>query len=434
MRTKFFAALLVLLACGFAAAPKAKHIAVLKVGSTPAGAKIEVNRDYLGNTPMSRTFEHGTYLVAVSKEGYETAYATVALQSDETVAPVLKPVCGICVLKTEPAGMDVVTQDNVLLGKTPLLCTSLPLGRHRLTISGVGVRAKTVEVNLSDRVPQHLSYDMTTDSGMLDVRSEPSGLEVRVNGTVRGSTPCSVNNVKGEAVVEIVAEGFEPFRRKVFLSPGEKQQLDAVLTALPGGLKVVSIPSGARVYVDDEYQGDSDLVISKVAGGERRVRVEKKGFETMARTVKIEKAKEQTEEFRLQSNTGGLAVSTSPAGATVFIDGKRVGVTTASSDGGMVSESLTIPAVAAGEHELKITAKGYADAVQKITIERDKVVTSQAVLIRRFIPNYQVVTRTSTIKGVLVHMNDDEIRLELRPGVMTSIPKHEVREHGELNE
>lgn len=433
MKMKFFAVMLVLSACGFAASPKAKNAAVLKIGSTPQGAKVEVNREHLGSTPMSRSFEHGTYLVAVSKEGYETAYATVTLQSDETVAPVLKPVCGICVLKTEPAGMDVVTQDNVLLGKTPLLCTSLPLGRHRLTISGVGVRAKTVEVNLPDRVPQHLAYDMTTDSGVLDVRSEPSGLEVRVNGTVRGSTPCSVSNVKGEAVVEIVSEGFEAFRRKVFLSPGEKQQLDAVLAALPGTLKVVSVPSGARVYVDDEYQGDSDLVIPKVAGGERRVRVEKKGFEAMARTVKIEKAKEQTEEFRLQANTGGLAISTSPAGATVFIDGKRVGMTKASANGA-VSELLTVSGISAGEHELKITAKGCDDAVQKITIEREKIATSQAVLIRRFIPNYQVVTRTSTIKGVLVNINDDEIRLELRPGVMTSIPKHDVREHGELNE
>ena len=87
----------------------------------------------------------------------------------------------------------------------------------------------------------------------------------------------------------------------------------------------MTIPDGARVYINDEFKGKSPYDFLNAQPGEYRVRVDMAGHEPNARTVTVDKGASSTEEFRLVKNTGRVEVITAPSSAMILIDGKRSG-------------------------------------------------------------------------------------------------------------
>ena len=118
-------------------------------------------------------------------------------------------------------------------------------------------------------------------------------------------TPLTVDRIpEGEATLEMTLEGCEPYKQTVKLAAGEAQELRAVLKPIPAELKVVSIPPGARIYIDTQFRGEAPVTAKDLAPGSYRVRAELVAHEPVARTVELTRAQKLVEEFRLESNSG----------------------------------------------------------------------------------------------------------------------------------
>ena len=65
-------------------------------------------------------------------------------------------------------------------------------------------------------------------------------------------------------------------------------------------------------------------------------------------------------------------------------------------------------------------------------MKRGETQTLHIKLQRRFIPNYEVTTATGTYRGVLTSYNDEVIRLETAPGVVTPYLLKDIRQHRRL--
>lgn len=408
----------------------------LDITSQPTGAAVRVNHQERGSTPLSLTdLAPGPHLVQVSKPSYRDAFDTVVLEPGvpRTVAVTLEPITCILLLTSVPTGSEVSLK-GVSLGATPLLITSLESGTHRLAFASPGYQPKEIDVTIDGRTPLKQEVALISDSGTIDVTSDPAAAEVFVNGISRGQTPCRIDRIPGGSVaLEIKANGFQPHTRDVSLAAGEVQKVDVQLKPLPGTLRVVSIPEGARVYIDDEFKEETPFDLANAKPGTYRVRVEKTGYETVARDVTLEKGASITEEFRLAKVTGRLELTTAPSGATVLIDGKKVGITiTRGTDTTAVSDPYGIEEVLEGEHEVQIFRKGFATQKRKIEIKRGETLTLQFKLIRQFIPNYEVTTTRSYYKGVLEFQNEEGIRIETAPGISQTIPLKDVKTHGPL--
>jgi hypothetical protein len=59
-------------------------------------------------------------------------------------------------------------------------------------------------------------------------------------------------------------------------------------TNATGSLQVSSRPSGAQVFVDDNLIGTTPFVVSDVATGSRRLRIELSGYKIWTTSVQIE--------------------------------------------------------------------------------------------------------------------------------------------------
>jgi hypothetical protein len=323
-------------------------------------------------------------------------------------------------------------------GNIPLLLTDLPPGKHRLELSLAGFVAREVEASIEDRAPVEVRVPLVSNSARLEVSSEPPGAAVSLNGILaRETTPCALDRVPaGPATLELALEGYEPYTHSLQLAPGQSEKLTAALKPIPSTLTVVSIPPGARIYVDNQFRGESPVILTNAAAGTVRVRAEKDGFEPLARDVELPRAAKVVEEFRLEGNAGAVQVITEPAGVSIFIDGEARGATGATTnESDQVSDPLLLEGVTVGSHAVQLTRKGYFERSLTIQVEKGKTVALHETMKRRFIPDYEVRTATAVFRGVLVEVDPvGNVKIETKPGVLKTLKADEVKSRGPLRD
>ncbi|MDD4872139.1 MAG: PEGA domain-containing protein [Kiritimatiellae bacterium] len=374
----------------------------------------------------------GDHLVTAVKQGYKEVRRSISLLEGQKTAVELKlePIVGLVLVYSSPSGSDVQI-DGADRGKTPLLIHNLPLGKYRLKVSSQGYAPKEVDLVIKDRTPMKMDINLFSDSAMLELSSQPQGADVTLNGIAKGKTPCVIDRIPaGNCQLEMVLDGYAPYKQVLSLQAGQREKMTAVLKVIPSELTVVTIPAKARVYVENQFRGESPVTLPNLTPGEYRIRAELIGCEPLARTVKLEKNQKLVEEFRLMRDCGILELTTEPAGVKVLVDGKDSGVTVAkANETDRVSEPLTIDFLSAGPHQVQLVKKGYFDASVEVTIEKEKTAVRHQQMKQRFIPDCEVRTITDEVfKGVLTDVDaQGNVKLEIRPGIFKSIPAKDVK-------
>ena len=222
-------------------------------------------------------------------------------------------------------------------------------------------------------------------------------------------------------------DGFEDAVRELAVNAGDEQTLPVVLKGLPGTLHLASVPEGARIYVNDRFEGKAPVSLAGLKPGDYAVRAELDGFGTLSRTVTLANGASAAEEFRLSNVMGRLEVCTSPVGAQLTLDGRVVGVTKAKDPNADFSDPFVIDNVLEGEHRLVITKDGYADAVRHPTVQNQKTGQHRIRLRRIFTPDIEIVTARGTYRGVLVSNSPESIVVEVSLGITQTFPRAEIR-------
>lgn len=412
----------------------------VRVNTTPAGATLVVDGVAREVAPTTLSdLAPGQHLIVARQEGHREARASFALLAGQKLALDLKldELRGLALIHSTPTGAEV-TINGAFRGQTPLLLPDLPLGTHRIQIAAPGYFPKEVSLNVPDRIPVKVAVDLVADSARVDFSSEPAGASVLINGSSRGVTPLVVDQIpSGEVELVLALDGYAPYREKLVLKAGESVRVEARLTAQPGTLSVVAQPEPARIYVNNEFRGETPVDLTDLAPGEYRVRAERRGYETDARTVRVRAGEKSTEEFRLQKNSGVLVLVTEPPGVKVFVDGAEVGETTPS-EAGLVSTAFNVEWLGRGEHTLQLTRPGWTHRPRKFTIETDQAVTLHEKLTRLFIPDLLVRTGTGeggTRTGVLLReFPNGDLEMEVRPGVIERIKGKDILERRAIRE
>lgn len=411
---------------------QAPPTSALRVETTPAAAELYIGREGPFTTPYLTTeLDPGTYLVTVRADGYKTQRQPITLIAGEKV-PMrieLEPQTGLVLVHTEPEEVEVKV-NGLNEGATPLFLTDLPFGQHTMQLSKPGYIEKTIDLTISGRAPKYMNEILTPSSATLMVESIPSGASITLNGASHGVTPATIDEVpEGTALLALRLDGHRPFSENLTLSAGQEAQITAELEPIPASLRIVTIPIGARVYVNNQFQGKSPVSLHDLTPGEYRIRGELPGYEPTARTVRLDNGASPTEELRLTSNSGKLEIVTQPAGVKVFIDGAERGTTMFDPDEtDNVSSPLTIDLVPVGEREVMLVAEKYFPLTFNVTIEKGETTILQPrKLEKKFIPDLEVRTRKEVYTGVyLGTLANGDVGLEIRPGIIKRISKHEI--------
>ena len=404
----------------------------VSVTSQPSGATVIVDGRDRGVTPLLLCdLTPGRHHLKYRLAGYcecdrffDAAEGPVVEKNE-----VLTEVKGLLLLKTEPADCDVQI-DGVSFGRTPLLVTSLAAkDAHKVRFRKPGYLDQTVSVKFDGRKPFVCEEKLVLASGTINVMSEPAGAEVTVNGIVRGVAPVKVTGVpKGRAVVKFRLEGFADETRELSINAGDEQTLPVEMKALPGTLHLVSVPEGARFYVNNEARGKGPLAIAGLKPGDYLVRAELEGFGVMTKTVTLGNGESAREEFRLSNVMGRLEVRTFPPGAQLILDGRPIGVTKSEDPDAVVSDIFPIESLLEGEHTLIARKEGYQEEVRHPKIKNSKTSKHHNIRLNRiFVPDVEIVTSRGTYRGVFVSKTPELVTIEVKLGITQSFPRDTIR-------
>lgn len=139
---------------------------------------------------------------------------------------------------------------------------------------------------------------------------------------------------------------------------GEAQQLAFVLQPAWASVRIDSNPPGATVEVDDQPLGVTPLA-TELLQGERRLVLRLERYQELVLPLRVLAGSELLlEPFQLQPADGRLVLDSTPAGASVSVDGVFHGTT-----------PLTLTLASGVEHTVRLTKPGYAHLDRQLQLD-----------------------------------------------------------------
>ena len=321
----------------------------------------------------------GSYLVKAEKPGYRELeqQITVEFGSESEFNFKLIELPGYLAVISHPVTSANVIINGKEIGLTPLKSLEIEAGQHELRV--VANRylpfKETIEIRGMGS-KQTKEVTLLPGWGTLEITSEPSGAEVRLNGTRVGLTPLREEPMGGKYHVEVRKSGWKPVSRDVRIKANETVKLPLFqLEKVDGTLNLTTSPSGATVTVNGELRGRSPITLALKSSRDHKITVDKAGFETISRTVRLDGNSPKSINIDLTAKYGIVFLNTHPAGANLKVDGQELG---------SASQRLRLTTV---PHRFEITKLGYVPhsvtvtprlgVSKSIEVRLEKVLSSQ---------------------------------------------------------
>jgi hypothetical protein len=200
--------------------------------------------------------------------------------------------------------------------------------------------------------------------GTIYIESSPAGAYIYLNDEYQGRAPITITGLWPKTY-EITAKmsGFETYTATTTITGPTRSSVYCRLTPdnSGSGLVVISSPDKATVFIDGVEKGVTPLSLSNPATGSHTIQLRLAGYEDWKSTADIHEGIPKTISATLIKKTiktdQGVNVSSSPAGASVTLDGLAKG-----------STPITLNDLAAGIHIIQLDYPGYHTWKSTITV------------------------------------------------------------------
>jgi serine/threonine protein kinase len=142
-------------------------------------------------------------------------------------------------------------------------------------------------------------------------------------------------------------------------SRGRKSRARSAPAVVPAQLSVSSNPPGAQISFDGSALCDSPCTLTGISAGQHVVSASKAGYGAASRTINLTSGADSSISIELSQQLAKLSVASTPAGATILMDGKDTGKLTPS--------QLTLDKP--GAHTIIVRRYGYLDESSSINVE-----------------------------------------------------------------
>jgi len=240
-------------------------------------------------------------------------------------------------------------------------------------LAGANTAAFQSSADYMEAAAAFLVVEYPLPTGSISVTSTPAGAAVWLDGTDTGLlAPAILDDVPaGDHVITLKLDDYADASAPVAVLSGETATVDLALTTLTGSLNVTSTPAGAAIFVDGADTGEvTNATRENLGVGEHTVTLTKDGYRDAVANVTIRSDETASLHLDLIVAAGSIAVSSSPAGAAIFLDGAATGQTT----------NATLENVPVGEHIITVTKGGYMDAEATVTVVDNEMVSIEFIL------------------------------------------------------
>jgi hypothetical protein len=203
---------------------------------------------------------------------------------------------GLRVVSSEPSVLVFV--DGEEKGRAPISVPDIKPGQHLIEGRKPGFRPfeQTVELVPGKQALVQLKMEMGSESNgkaVLKVQSTVPDGEVFLDGSTLGKAPVDRHDLEaGKHYVIVRKEGYEEFKREVYLVEGQPVALVADLRAV-GKMRLLSNPLGADVTIDGEPVGRTPLERGDVSAGDHVFTFRMRGFYDYKQTITVAGGRER---------------------------------------------------------------------------------------------------------------------------------------------
>ena len=294
----------------------------------------------------------------------------------------MTPTTGNIEISSSPSGAGVYV-DGVYYGTTPHTVSNLAAGNHdlRLTYSGYKDYRDTLTIVAGQTETTYAVLTAESTYGTLSVSTTPSNANIYLDGSYKGTSPRTIGGLpQGAHTLEITMPGYQEWANTINIHSNQVTYVTATLTADPqvttGSISVTSNPSYASVYIDSAYYGTTNpghaLVANNIAAGSHTVKVTLAGYDDSVSTVTVNSGQTTTVDANLAGtapNTGEITISSSPTGATVYLNNVNKGIT-----------PVTLSDLIPGGYTVTLELSGYTTWSEVIQVNSGATSTVSAKL------------------------------------------------------
>ena len=233
--------------------------------STPPAARVLVDGEDIGETPLTEDVAAGSRAVVIAKENYQPAYLGIDVEGRQLrqgVGAELLPDWADITIPSDPSGA-AVSVDDVEVGVTPGPIPVLS-GERRILVKLPGYKGWRDILQVTAGQPMTLpAIDLERADGLLSVSSSPRGASVTIDGRYEGLTPIEAPVAPGTALnVRVFKVGYAPSERSLRVASGGERTLSVELQALTGELVVAADPTDAELWIDGKLYGEPNRTIT----------------------------------------------------------------------------------------------------------------------------------------------------------------------------
>ena len=245
-------------------------------------------------------------------------------------APVAADGMGTLSVQTNPSGVSVDV-DGQPRGVTPLTLSLSP-GRHTLKLANEGnVRTMPITITAGGQVSQLIELPRASSLlGELQVRTEPAGAQVTVDGHVYGRSPLTVEGLAPGAHAVLLENEMGSMTQDVKIEAGTTASLVVPLNApknapVSGWISVNNAPVPLQIFEDSRLLGtsQSDRIMVSVGRHQLVLVNEVVGF-SQSQAVNVTPGRVTS--IRPQWPSAATSFNATPW-AEVWVDGQQIGET-----------------------------------------------------------------------------------------------------------
>jgi hypothetical protein len=295
------------------------------------------------------------------------AIAMIGITSAAVISQPIGGESGFYDITSSPSGA-AVTVDSTPVGNTPTTATVYVTGTpgHTIAVNLAGYQPWSQYYSGNPAAGQHIAVHASlvpiVQTGNIYVNSNPAGASAILdNGYDQLTTPGTFNAVStGWHNVQVSKSGYQLYSTSIEVKPGATSNVYATLVpnAQYGSISATSVPVGASLYVDTIYEGYTNQIVGNLAVGTHTVTMKKSGYKDFSQTATVYNAQTTSVSVTLSPvsspTTGDLDVSSTPSGASVYLNGDYQGETRSSGP-------LYITSLVPGTYTTVLKKSGYQD-------------------------------------------------------------------------
>jgi hypothetical protein len=209
--------------------------------------------------------------------------------------------------------------------------------------------------------------DAQIQKGAISVTSEPQGAEIYLNDEYLGlQTNVVIQDVfPGIHFIRLELPGYRTWEKIFEVKEGGITYIDHEMEPVVGDILSISTkPEGAEIYIDGEYYGVSNIVLSGFPVGQHSVLLLLDNYSDYATTVMVNEGMSQSivHTFETIPETGRITVASVPSNAEIYLNGEFAGNT-----------RKTLEEVVPGTYDIVIKKTGYDDWTGRVDVVAGKI-------------------------------------------------------------